>query len=423
MRVSIKTYGCTLNRADSDIIGSVIRDAGNSLSGPADSDVVLVNTCTVKSATSQKILYYLSNLERQGKRVVVSGCMAGANRDLIERYAPSASIVTNQNISRINEAVEAAMGGNRVVLDASSREERLALLSPIGGAVARIPVSDGCLSSCGFCETRFARGPLHSFKEETILRAIEQSARAGAREIQLTSQDMGAYGLDRKTNVAELMERIMLIDGDFRVRVGMLNPEHLHRYLDRLIGAMQGGRFYRFLHLPVQSGSDRVLREMGRKHTTAQFESMVAEIRAKLPGITIETDMIVGYPTETDADFRESLEMLKRVRPEVTNVSRFGARPHASASRLAQHNHDVVNGRSTVMARTVRSIQHEINDPYVGRTFSALMTEETPRSLNGRTDSYKQVVIPVSERLRIGDIANVKISSASANALYGSVAQ
>ena len=423
MRVSIKTYGCTLNQADSDIMGSVIRGAGNSIVGPADSDVVLVNTCTVKNATSQKILYHLGNLERQGKRVVVSGCMAGANRDLIERYAPSASIVTNRNIARVNEAVEAAMAGKRLVLDAASGDDRLALLSPMGGTVARIPVSDGCVSSCGFCETRFARGPLHSFSEETILRAIEQSVRAGAREIQLTSQDMGAYGLDRKTDIAELMEKITLIDGDFRVRVGMLNPEHLHRYVDRLVDAMQDRRFYKFLHLPVQSGNDRVLREMGRRHTMAQFESIIAEIRAKVPGITIETDMIVGYPTETEADFRESLEMLKRVRPEVTNVSRFGARPHASASRLAQHNHDVINGRSTVMARVVRSIQHEINDPYVGRTMGVLITVRTPRSLNGRTGSYKQVVIPASGHMGIGDTADVRIDSASANVLYGSVAQ
>lgn len=424
MRVSIKTYGCTLNQADSDIMESVIRGSGHQVSrGLLDSDVVVVNTCTVKNATSQKILYHLNNLERQGKRLVVAGCMAGANPDLIERYAPSASIVTNQNIHRISEAVSASSSGMRVVMDAHSGSERLSLLDPLGGIIARIPVSDGCLSNCGFCETRFARGPLHSFGEETILKAIERNVAMGAREIQLTAQDMGAYGLDRRTDAARLVERITMLDGDFKVRVGMLNPQHLPRYLDGLIESMRSDKVYKFLHLPVQSGSNKVLKEMGRMHAIEDFESMVAEIRSKMPGITVETDMIVGYPTETERDFRESIEMLKRVRPEVTNISRFGARPHAAASKLAQNHHGVINARSIVMARTVRSIQHEINGAFVGRTLNALITEETPRSFNGRTENYKQVVIQKPDGLAMGAAVDVAITSASANVLYGTVAE
>jgi MiaB-like tRNA modifying enzyme len=418
MKAFVKTYGCTLNQADSNIISSVLKRSNIAVAGSeADADVVIVNTCTVKKATAQRILYKLNNLDRSGKRLVVTGCMAGANPDLIGKYAPNASIVTAPNIEYIDSVVS---GSGRIVLNKYKKIDRLALLEPENSVIAKIPINDGCTSSCSFCETKFARGALNSFSEQLILKSIEQSVRMGAREVQLTSQDIGAYGLDRGTNIAELMGKISLIEGDFKVRIGMLNPEHIHRYFDKFVDALKDDRFYSFVHLPVQSGSNRVLKDMRRSYTVERFEHYVSILRAAIPGITIETDIIVGFPTETGEDFEKTLDFIKRVKPEVTNVSRFGARPHASASKMEQHTDMTIKNRSNKLSRVVRSVQHEINDRFIGKTLDAIITEMNGKSFNGRSASYKQIVMPRTDgsEVQIGSVHSVLINAASANVLY-----
>lgn len=425
MRTYIKTYGCTLNQADSDIMRSLLESEGVETAGGMDgADVVVLNTCTVKRPTEQRILDEIGRLAKGNRRLVVAGCMASANADLVRRRAPGASIVSTQNIHRIADAVRETYDGNRVTYSKNGGIDKLELFSPGSGAIARVPVSEGCLSSCSFCETKFARGTLNSFSEDLIVRAVENSVRKGAMEVQLTSQDMGAYGADRGTNIAELMKRISRIDGDFRVRIGMLNPDHLGKYIDGLIEAFNSdSRFYRFLHLPVQSGSDAVLESMGRRCGTGTFKEYVRKLREQVEGMAIETDIIVGYPTETEADFGKTLDFIGEVRPDVTNISRFGKREHARASRMRQLSAEAVKARSLRLSRAVRALQKSLNSSYVGNSVSALMTESTGKSLNGRTDSYKQVVVPRNggDGMGIGSHMDLCVYAASCNVLYGRV--
>jgi MiaB-like tRNA modifying enzyme len=420
LKASIRTYGCTLNHADSDIIKSLLLDGGIGLSDEKESDVVVVNTCTVKSITAQRILYRLGQLEKEKRRIVVTGCMAGANRDLIEKYAPSASIVTTQNIPSIVEAVNATASGARQVMVKRNSEERLDRLTDFGGVIARVPVNDGCLSSCTFCETKFARGPLKSFNEETIIRAIEQSVKAGAKEIQLTSQDMGAYGKDRKTDMVTLLQKIEAIDGDFKVRVGMMNPEHVGSCIEVLAEVLNSPRFYRFIHIPIEAGSNPVLKAMKRGYNLEQVEEYVGHLRDSVKGIGIETDLIVGFPGETEGDFEESLHAIRKLRFEVVNISRFGARPHAEASKMAQLPSDVINERSKRATRVVRAVQRSINERYIGKEVDVLFTEEAKGSMNGRADSYRQVVV-MKGQAKIGERRKVLIDRVSANAIYGTL--
>ena len=259
-KVYIETYGCTLNQADSDIIANVLEDNGVSVTEDEEkADLVIVNTCTVKKPTEQKILHRLETLEKVEKKVIVTGCMVGANPDLIKKYTPNASMVTTSNVENIAEVVKSMVLGQVRIIDGYKKTDRLALFSPNGNVISKVAINDGCASSCLFCETKFARRSLNSFSEELIVRAVELSVKHGAKEIQLASQDTGAYGLDRATDITRLMEKISIIDGNFKVRVGMLNPEHFHRYLEPFIEAMKNERFYKFVHLPAQSGSNNVL--------------------------------------------------------------------------------------------------------------------------------------------------------------------
>ncbi len=420
MKAYIKTYGCTLNQADGDLMSSILEGSNVQISDSIDnSDVVVLNTCTVKKPTEQRTLHLLKKFHNAGKRIVVTGCMVGSRTDAIEKYAPNASRVTTNNIQHIYDAVIGAYENRRVLFDGRGTVDKLAFFGQRDSVIVRIPVNDGCLSSCSFCETKHARGPLNSFSEELIIKAIERSVKGGAREIQITSQDIGAYGADRKTDIAALMEKIAKIDGDFKVRIGMLNPEHLHRYLDRFIDAMQNERFYRFVHLPVQSGSNRILSHMRRKYTVEEFVEQVATLRERTPGLAIQTDIIVGYPLESLSDFDATMDLIEEIKPDVTNISKFCARPHTSAARLKSINNKEVSRRSTMLSRLVRSVQKGINSRLVGKSVNALMTEITERSVNGRSPSYKQVVIPGMEP-RVGDYRTTKIIAVSANVLYGS---
>ena len=425
MRVHIKTYGCTLNQADSETIASVLEDNGIGLARcQAEADVAIINTCTVKGQTSQRILDALKGLSKAGKKMLVTGCMAGANQDLLEKYVPNASIVTTSNMPRIADAAKSTFAGTRVVLNSYSRLDRLAFFKPGKDVIAKVVISEGCASSCSFCETRLARGPLNSFSEQRILDAIRCSVGNGAKEIQLTSQDVGAYGADTRTNIAALMRKISELGGDFRVRVGMINPVHMRRNFDEFVDALRSDRFYRFVHMPVQSGSDSVLDSMRRQYNVEEFEQYVKDLRAAIPGITIETDIIVGFPTETESDFDRSIDFINRVRPEVTNISKFSARPNTLATKMKQHTNESISERSMRMSRAVRTVQHSINSRFIGESFDTLLTESNSKSFNGRNHSYRQIVIrreDVRPGMALGSRCKARITRVSANVLYGSV--
>lgn len=427
-RVLIETYGCTLNQADSEMIGLLLEGGGYEVEfgrydARNDFDYVIVNTCTVKAPTEQKALLRLSRLKFLGKRLMVAGCMAGANPEKVRDAVPEASLIAPYRIGKVCEALDRMKNGETVTYTERHVEDKLALAgrsrseSPV---IAKVAIADGCLSDCSFCETRFARGPLNSFSGRLILESIRSSVARGAREIDVTAQDVGAYGMDKKTNIAELVAKASLISGDFRIRVGMLNPEHLHKYFDELVDAYGSGKVYKFIHLPVQSGSDNVLKSMGRGYTAEEFAERVGELRRKIPGISLETDVMVGYPTETRSDFEETVELIKKIKPEVSNVSRFSVRPHARASKLKQICSEEIKMRSIEMSALVRSIQEKGRREFIGRELKVLVTEKNRGSPAGRSDSYMQVVLEGAD-VPLGDFVSAKITGSTFAYLLGRI--
>ena len=419
MNVYIKTFGCTLNQSDSDIMQENLKREGhNIVLKKEECDAIVVNTCTVKKPTEQRILHLLDSLHNEGKGIVVTGCLASASPEMVKKHAPLASVLSTANIHLVSQAVESSL--QNVPIHANSRlgPNKLTSYSHAGGIIAHIPVSEGCISSCSFCETKFARPMLKSYNSEVILRAIKNSVNAGAKEIQLTSQDMGAYGMDKKTNIGLLMQQVSNIPGNFMVRVGMLNPDHLYRYIDEVIAGFNDDRFYKFVHLPMQSASRRVLIDMQRSCTAELFLSYVKELRAKVKGISIETDIIVGYPTEKEEDFRQTVDFIEEIMPDFTNISKFGIREHTRASKLKQLHPNIIKRRSTELYRIVRQIQNKNNQKLIGSNIDCLVTELTKKSINGRSMNYRQIVLNKLDGIELGDRRQVAVSHVSANALY-----
>jgi MiaB-like tRNA modifying enzyme len=416
MKVHIKTYGCTLNQADSDIMQALLSGSHELVDTVGESDVVLLNTCTVKGATENKTYELMKKLQAQGKRFVIAGCLT-ADMDRIRKYAPLAPIIGTSSLKSVNDAVQDAADGKPTMYKSFESKDELPKL--LTKPIMRIPINDGCVSSCFFCHTKKARPLLRSYPPKMVIMWIEQAVANGAREIQLTSMDSGAYGIDLKTDLVKLLDAIAQqpLEEKFLVRLGMINPEHAKRMLPDVIRVMKHRRFYRFLHIPVQTGSEKVCKEMNRDHTVQDFRDIVAAVRAEMPEATIATDIIVGYPTETEADFQQTLDLLREIKPDIINVSKFSPRPGTKAKELPQLHNDVIKARSAETAALVKQISLGRRKAHIGKNYRVLVTEKQ-KDFTGRNINYLQVVVK-GFKGQLGDWIDVRITDANHGSLFG----
>ena len=214
-----------------------------------------------------------------------------------------------------------------------------------------VPINEGCLNTCSFCKTKQARGILFSYSIESIKEVVKSAVNRGVKEIYLTSQDTACYGFDIGTNLPELLKELISVKGNYKIRIGMMNPWHLRKIKKELFEVIKNRRIIKFLHIPVQSGSEKVLENMKRMHSVKEFEKIAEEFRKKFPrkkfpDSTIATDIIVGYPTEKEEDFEQTLKLIKKVKPEVLNISAFSSRPKTPASKLKQLSSEVIKERT-----------------------------------------------------------------------------
>ncbi|NJD98569.1 tRNA (N(6)-L-threonylcarbamoyladenosine(37)-C(2))-methylthiotransferase [Thermococcus sp. LS1] len=422
IKVHIETYGCTRNKADAEIMEAILLRAGYELvETPESADYVVVNTCAVKDPTEKHMRERIKELLDSGKRVIVTGCLTHVNPNIID---PNVSgILGVKSIDRIAEAIEIAERGGKLVSVEGWRERNIDKLELPrlwkSGVTFVVPISEGCLNACTYCATRFARGVLKSYKPELVIRWVKEALARGYREIQLSSEDTGCYGFDIGTNLAELLDEITSIEGEFRIRVGMMNPNHAIKFLDELIEAYQDEKVYKFLHLPVQSGDNQVLRRMGRTYTVEEFEEIVNEFRRKIPGLNLNTDIIVGFPGETEEAFQNTVELVKRVRPDKINVSRYSPRPGTIAAKWKQLPGWMVKERSRLLHRLRLQIAYEINQDYVGREVEVLVHGEGKKGgVEGRTFNYKDIILDDGNP---GELINVKVTWAGSTYLKGTV--
>jgi threonylcarbamoyladenosine tRNA methylthiotransferase CDKAL1 len=340
MKVYVKTFGCNLNKRDSENIAGILKENGFEISEEENADIIIVNSCGVKSKTQNRVVSYIN---KQTKPVYVGGCLP----DMLDlkSLTPNVKGYFNTNtIKKLANQIKDSLLENFSI----KKENRLNIPIVRNKDIAIIPISQGCLGNCSYCSVKFARGSLKSYEEKDILNEIKEVIKTH-KTILLTSQDTGCYGLDINTNLINLLKKVIGIKGNFKVKLGMANPEHILPMLKELIEIYKDEKIIKILHIPVQSGSNKVLKEMGRKYTTEQFKKIVKEFRKNIPEIHILTDIIVGYPTESTKDFQATLDLLKEIKPEVLNTSRFASRPKTEASKLKQLKSQVVKERSRII--------------------------------------------------------------------------
>jgi tRNA-2-methylthio-N6-dimethylallyladenosine synthase len=440
-RVHIKSYGCQMNVYDAQRMADVLAREGYVETARAeDADLVILNTCHIREKAAEKVYSELGRIrvlkERaaragRGLTVGVAGCVAQAEgEEIIARARVVDLVVGPQNYHRLPALLARAEREGAVVdtefpvedkfdfLPAATRERTRAR-----GVTAFVTVQEGCDKFCTFCVVPYTRGAEVSRPPEKILAEVERLAEAGVREVTLIGQNVNAYhgaALDTVWSLARLIERVAAVPGVARVRYTTSHPRDMgedliaaHRDLPALMP---------YLHLPVQSGSDRVLAAMNRRHTRGDYLRLVERLKRAQPALALSSDFIVGFPGETEADFRETVALVDEVKFAGAFSFKYSPRPGTPAAAMEQVPEDVKVARLAELQAAIDRAQAAFNASCVGRTLDVLLEKPGRHSgqLTGRSPYLQPVQVTAPADL-IGRIVTARITEAASNSLFGIV--
>lgn len=429
MRVFVRSFGCSANMADGEVLAGCLVEAGFTIAdSAADADVVVYNSCAVKGPTENRIIDALKRIPLKQK-VVVAGCLPLISFERLLKEVRFDAAVGPAVGKGIVDVVKQVAKGKRIIEFEGALTAKPALDLPrvqSNPMVSVVPVNYGCLGSCAYCCVVHARGHLRSYKISEVVDRVRRDLAAGAKEIWVTSQDTACYGRDIGTNLAELLNALTEVEGDFHVRVGMMTPNIAAPIIDKLVEAFMSGKVYKFVHLPVQSGDDQVLKRMRRFYTVNKFRGMVTVLRKEFPQLTLSTDVICGFPGETAEAFENTLKLISEVKPDVVNVSKFFARPKTAAAEMRGEfvERGEIKRRSTLAAQLAKQVALERNQQWIGWSGKILVDEKgkVPGSWIGRNFAYKPVTVKSSEAL-LGKTLQVMVVKAFSTHLSGTIEQ
>ena len=325
-RIHVKTFGCPHNQSDGEYLAGQLKDYGYTLVETLEeSDAIVINSCTVKHPSETRALNLVSNAQQAGKGVILAGCVPSSNKKLAQTLT-GVSMLDVTQLDRIVEVVEETVKGNTVqLLDKRGDLPSLSLPKVRKHRYAEIiTINAGCLGNCTYCKTKMSRGKVVSYSIDAIIARALEAASEGVCQIELASEDMGAYGLDIGTNIAELLLRLSdALPPHVMLRTGMTNPPFIMQHVDQIIEVLNRPNVHAFMHIPVQSGSDQVLRAMRREYTVDDFSYLADRLKAGVPDLFLLTDIICGFPTESEEDWRATMELCRKYQFQGIHISRF----------------------------------------------------------------------------------------------------
>ncbi len=429
-QVYLETFGCQMNLADSEIVLGILNGAGYRPTKQIElADVVLVNTCAVRENAEQRVYGRLGDFRRYKKEnpavvVGVLGCMAERLRkDLLESESSVDLVVGPDEYRRLPELIGHAIAGERGMAVRLLKAEQYDDIPPYReeGVSAWIPVMRGCDKFCTFCVVPFTRGRERSRPQSSILREVEQLSGRGFREVTLLGQNVNSYrDPETGSDFASLLTAVAAIDRRVRVRFTTSHPQDMS---DRLIEAIaRHANLCRAIHLPLQSGSDRILRLMNRTYTVDQYLQLVARIRGAMPDVTLSTDIIAGFPTEREEDHRSTLDVMQRVDYDGAFTFQYSPRENTKAWLLPDDVPQSVKiERLTEIIDLQRTLSLRRNRALIGEVVSILVEGESKKSASefcGRTEGDKMVIFPRGH-VRAGEYAEVRIERVNSATLFG----
>ncbi|TKW04450.1 hypothetical protein SEVIR_7G109700v4 [Setaria viridis] len=421
--IYVKTFGCSHNQSDSEYMSGQLSAFGYAITEePEGADLWLINTCTVKNPSQSAMTTLISKCKNAKKPLVVAGCVPQGSQGLKE--LEGISIIGVQQIDRVVEVVEETLKGHEVRL--LSRKTLPSLDLPKvrkNKFIEILPINVGCLGACTYCKTKHARGHLGSYTIDSLVDRVKIVVSEGVREIWLSSEDTGAYGRDIGTNLPNLLNAIVAelpADRSTMLRIGMTNPPFILEHLKEIAAILCHPCVYSFLHVPVQSGSDAVLTGMNREYTVGEFRKVVDTLCELVPGMQIATDIICGFPGETDEDFAETVNLVKDYQFPQVHISQFYPRPGTPAARMKKVPSNDVKKRSRELTSVFESFSpYQGMEGKVERIWVTMIATDGVH-LVGHTKGYIQVLVIAPDSM-LGTSAVVRITSVGRWSVFGEV--
>ena len=431
-KLFVKTYGCQMNVYDSERMAEALGAEGYEQVGtPEEADMILLNTCHIREKAAEKVYSELGRMKplrdaNPDLKIGVAGCVAQAEGEEIMRRQPMVDLVVGpQTYHRLPAMARAVEAGEKALDTDFPEEDKFAhlpkLRKPKRGPTAFLTVQEGCDKFCAFCVVPYTRGAEVSRPVDRILREAGELVERGVREITLLGQNVNAYhgvGPDGEWGLARLIRELATIEGLDRIRFTTSHPNDME---DDLIAAHGDcDKLMPYLHLPVQSGSDRILKAMNRKHTAADYIALINRIRAARPDLLLSGDFIVGFPGETDEDFEATMELVRAVGYGQAYSFKYSARPGTPAAEKEAVAPDVADARLQRLQALQTEQQRAAQDAMVGRVVGVLFekTGRLPGQLVGKSDHLHAVHVEAPESL-MGQIAPVRIVESGPNSLKG----
>ena len=430
-KVAFHTLGCKVNQHDSAIMAALFQDAGYEVVDFNDlADVYVVNTCTVTHLSDRKSRQMIRHAARENPAatIVVCGCYAQTAKAELEALEEVDLIIGTNERHKVVEAVE-TFRQDHVKTAYMADDEELFYYEDLphervsGMTRAYVKIQEGCDQFCAYCAIPYARGPLRSRSEQDTIDEINMLVESGYKEVILTGIHIGAYGRgvkDETCDLTGLCRRILDETAIERLRIGSLEGIEVTDALIEMIASDE--RMAKHLHLPLQSGCDRTLSAMRRPYDTEQFREMMRRIRGKVPNIAITTDLMVGFPGETDEDFKESLVFCNDIAFSAMHIFKYSMRSGTPAAAMPdQIDPQIKERRAKQMADVAQKNKLDYERRFVGQTLRILVEEQTKDGLwIGHSSNYLLVTFP-GENIRSGDFVDVKITSAERNRLLGEI--
>ena len=431
-KLYMETYGCQMNFSDSQIVGSIMTDHEFELTeNIAEADLIFINTCSIREHAEKRIRARLNEFKRYKKikpelKIGLIGCMAERLKEQLLEQEQIVDIIAGPDAYRdLPHLLDIAVTGQKAVNVLLSIDETYADINPINskGISAFISIMRGCENFCSYCVVPYTRGKERSRNPITIEKEARSLFDQGIREVTLLGQNVNSYNNDNGTGFAELLEHIALIDPQLRVRFATSHPKDISDHLLETIAKYNN--ICKSIHLPVQSGSNRMLKLMNRKYTREWYMDRIEAIRLIIPGCAISTDIITGFCSETEEDHQQTLELMKWAGYDYAFMFKYSQRPNTLAAKKYPDDisEEVKSRRLEEIIKVQQELSYKSNLLDIGKTFEVLVEHTSKKSsveLSGRNSQNKMIVFPSTEMVP-GKYTNVLITSCTSATLRGEI--
>jgi MiaB-like tRNA modifying enzyme len=429
--VYIETYGCSANQNNSEILAGTLKQAGYEITNNEKiAEIIILNTCVVKSKTESKIKRRIQDLNKQKEKlIIIAGCMPETDAKQIKQLNENVLLLGTHHFSEIPKLIrkykENKFDWNEQNDFLSYKNEQKILLPKISNnkLISITQISEGCLGQCTFCKSRIAKGKLFSYDIENILKSIENDLKSGAKEVWITSQDNANYGIDKedkKQKLPELLEKILALKYNFKLRLGMMDPNNVYTILDSLIRIYHNPKIYKFIHIPIQSASDKILKDMNRFYKIGDAELIINKFRKQFPDIVIATDIIVGYPTETNEDHKKNLDFIKKFRPDVFNLSKMSIHKGTESSKFKPINPLAMSKRASELMEAHKQTALENKKKFLGKSINVFVNKKLGKGLyESRDENYNIILINSDDKSVLGKNIKIKIKQVAVHHMLG----